>query len=635
MKIKFEMDGIKNMDLLYTWIPATETPFGEPVDPDESFVTEELYHGKEYCQSVINNVLTALPTADWEESKYLGQLERIANETFLLQAKDGKIFTVFFGINTYEDAAKKHIARLDVLIKPEGSNSSDNGSLEYDHKLEELKLALKNRLLKDWDSCSWIIDEQSAELCKEAYLKAFTVENNLRGFAGKVLIHFLGVDWLKRAGLEKTEESVRALEKAFMQRVPEFDDINTDFLSMTLETLAGVIIKCVVYKEDAVLGRQKYDELLLLCNKKGVSPANIAGFLQKHRQIAVNIWDDLFKPYMDDSDGFRTALTNFIAGRNHVDHSKVLSLSAYQKIIADFDKMDNLIKAADEKFESDEASNEIIQTLETIEEQKQEADPKYQEEYYRYRLTSETGIDVLDEDEIADKFDYVLHELYDAVYKRYNLDVCYEISDFESPSNIGEGGDCFSVVSTAVKTVKELAEAGTVCEHGGKISIRAEYSIDDDRGESSICYIRCIDESGEELFNCEVTYTNGDCYEGDEGQMEPSVDSELDDSGLDQFKEDLFGFIDYDLNPYPHELEGLSYESKGSGDYVLNSACEQCGKCGISINQSFYPIGYCCYCGYENEVRKCQMCGNLYAADEGDERFCQSCLNEIEKEEGE
>lgn len=630
MKIKFEMDVVKNLDLLYTWIPSTETPFGEIVDAEESSGTEEHYHGKEYCESVVNDSFSALAVADWEEKKYLGQMERIANETFLLQAKDDSTYTASFGINTYMDADKNRFARLDVLIRSNTSESITSAPSEYDHKLEELKLALKNRLLKDWKSCTWIIDEQSAELCQRAYLKAFTVENDLRGFVGKVLIHFLGVDWLKRAGLEKIDESVRVLEKPFVQRVPEFDNINTDFLSMTLETLAKVITKGVVYKDDTVLKRQEYDKLLELCGK-GVPVSNIGEILKKHRKIAVNIWDDLFVPYMEDPDGFLTALTNFILGRNHVDHSKVLSCAAYQKIIADFDKMDSLIKAADEKFESDEASNEIIQTLEAIEDQRQETDPEYEEEYYRYRLTSETGIEVLDENEIADKFDEILHELYGAIYKRYNLDVCYDISDFESPSEIGRDGNSFSVTSTAMETAKELGD--TVCEHGGKISIRAEYSIDDDRGESSICYIRCFDESGTELFNCEVTYTNGDGYEGGEGQMEPSVNSELDDSALEEFQEDLFGFIDDDLNPYPQKLEGLAYKSKGSGDYVLNSACEQCGKRGISINQNFYPIGYCCYCGFENEIRKCQMCGNMYAADEGDDKFCQSCLNEIEKAE--
>lgn len=79
-------------------------------------------------------------------------------------------------------------------------------------KLESLKIALKDRLLRDWQQYTWLTDEQTAALCKSAYEKAFTIENNLRAFASKVLIHFLGVNWIKRAGLEKEAESVEALK---------------------------------------------------------------------------------------------------------------------------------------------------------------------------------------------------------------------------------------------------------------------------------------------------------------------------------------------------------------------------------------------------------------------------------------
>ena len=80
----------------------------------------------------------------------------------------------------------------------------------------------------------------------------------LRAFASKVLIHFLGVSWLRRAGLEKQAESVKNLKDKFTKRVPEFENINTDFLSMTLETLVGIMFEGVVYKDEVVLTRQEY-----------------------------------------------------------------------------------------------------------------------------------------------------------------------------------------------------------------------------------------------------------------------------------------------------------------------------------------------------------------------------------------
>ena len=121
-----------------------------------------------------------------------------------------------------------------------------------------MKIALKDRLLSDWDVCTWLTDDQSVSLCKTAYEKASAIENNLRAFASKVLIHFLGNNWIKRAGLDHIDDSVMALKTSFSQRVPEFDNINTDFLSMTLETLAKVIFEGKIYEENIILSRQDY-----------------------------------------------------------------------------------------------------------------------------------------------------------------------------------------------------------------------------------------------------------------------------------------------------------------------------------------------------------------------------------------
>lgn len=77
MIIKFSLDGIKNMDILYTW---TKTELigceGE----------EEHYHGTDYCKSVVKDVRKTLPF--FSEVDYSGQRERIANETFVLKATD-------------------------------------------------------------------------------------------------------------------------------------------------------------------------------------------------------------------------------------------------------------------------------------------------------------------------------------------------------------------------------------------------------------------------------------------------------------------------------------------------------------------------------------------------------------------
>lgn len=120
------MDRIKNMDQIYTWTPIHSDEFG-------CDGTEEHYHGKDYCKRVVADTLRML---NWGTQEYLGTLERIAKEVFNISTADGKIYRIEFEINTYERKA----ARLECVI-----TTSD--SAEYDQKLEELKIALKNRLI--------------------------------------------------------------------------------------------------------------------------------------------------------------------------------------------------------------------------------------------------------------------------------------------------------------------------------------------------------------------------------------------------------------------------------------------------------------------------------------------------------
>lgn len=260
MNIVFSVDGIKNMDRLYTWT----TEYSEDTGSDEEY---EQYHGSDYCKGIVSSL------SGWENTKYLGQWDIIGNEKFTLVTDIGIEYSVSFTISTYD----RSTARITVTITAPDTET-------YDLNLEKLKIELKNKLIPDWMVCTWLVDEQAAKLCREAYERAFIVENNLRAFASKVLIHFLGVAWIKRAGMENWAESVRNLEDKFTQRVPEFDNINTDFLSMTLETLSAIMIDGVIYNEKVILGRQEYTKLQEIA-VKGKSAENMANYLSCQRKV--------------------------------------------------------------------------------------------------------------------------------------------------------------------------------------------------------------------------------------------------------------------------------------------------------------------------------------------------------------
>lgn len=592
MRILLSMDGIRNMDQLYTWTIEHSEEFGD--------IRVEHYHGDDYCENIVADVFKTLAPSDWANQIYLGSCERIANETFTLSSTAGFEYNISFAINTYNGEA----ARLEIAITAPETES-------YDQKLEDLKIALKNRLFPDWQECTWLVDEQAAALCKEAYEKAFMVENNLRAFASKVLIHFLGVNWIKKAGLEKAAESVKSLKEKFIQRVPEFDNINADFLSMTLETLAGVIFEGAIFKDNVILSRQDYAKVQEMGAKQKVTGGSVADYIKAHRIVDKKIWDDLFITYIDDPDAFKTAAHAFIEDRNHVAHSKVLSWSAYQVILKDFKTMGSLILSADAKFEREETADEILQTWEAENE-----DVEYKREYYRDRLASETGMDILDEGGIKDWFDEVLHDLFGAVYQRYHLDVCYEVSDFATPT---EEKVIFSISCPAVE------------DGSARIDAIAQYFVDDHLGEDSTCSIVAKDGAGDEICKAEVHFHNGNGYEGEDGIMVATDDSEYDTSELDDFRDELFDAIE-SLNPYPAQLDALAYENKGAVQFVADFPCEQCGKFGVSIDETFLPISRCCYCGYENELVKCERCGELVDVDALEHGFCPSCAAYIDKQ---
>ena len=591
MIIKFSMDRIKNMDQIYTWIPIHSDEFG-------CDGTEEHYHGKDYCKRVVADTLRTL---NWGTQEYLGTLERIAKEVFNISTADGKIYRIEFEINTYERKA----ARLECVI-----TTSD--SAEYDQRFEELKIALKNRLILDWEVCTWLVDMQSAQLCKEAYEKAFIIENNLRAFASKVLIHFLGIDWLNSTGLEKEAESVKCLKEKFIQRVPEFDNINADFLSMTLETLVGVMFEGKIYNDNVVLNKSQYAKVWEIAKKNGTGNS-IAEFIKSKRTVEKNIWEDLFVPFIDEPEKFKEAAHNFIEDRNHVAHSKVLSWSAYQVILKDFEKMDEQIRNADAKFDMEETSDELLDTWSAEEEAEEEQDVRA---YYRDRLASETGIDILDESDIRNWFDNVLHDLFSDVYQQYHLDVCYEISDFQTPDN----GICFTVTSPVME------------DSSLRVDVFSEYVIDDELGEDSTCTIECKDGTGKTICSAEIHFHNGNGYEGEEGLMEADEDSEYDTSELEELREELFEYIDEKLNPYPGKLDAYVYENKGDNAWTADFACSQCGKFGVSINEEFLPIGRCCYCGWDNELEKCDRCGQLVDVDVLENGLCPSCSAYVDKQ---
>lgn len=585
MTISFVMNDLKDMKLLYSCTVENSQEYGT--------ITAEYYNGKQYCENIVNELQKAF---EREKCQYIGSYERIGNETYLLTDCEDLEYTLSFDVDTYE----RSLAQLTVKIT---TANSDN----YNHRLEKIKIRLKNILLNDWNTCTWLEDEQALMLCNEIYARVFTIENQLRAFVSKVLIHHCGTNWLNQFGLEKYADSVSGLNERFVNRVPEFDNINADFFSMTLETLVEIMFKGVVYQNIITLSREDYKEIQ---KKKKIKPfiENIPNYLDSKRTVEMSIWIDLFRPLINDEEKFRSAIHNFIESRNHIAHSKILSWSAYRVILEEFTELEEMLQKADEEFNTAEMSDQIQMTVELEQEEND-----YDKEYYRDRLAGETGMEILEEHEIADKFAFTLHELYNEIYQHYHFDVGYKISEFADQENAAS----FTVTCAAVD------------DGSAEISVRAEYFIDDNLGEDSTCRISAQNAQGEELAAAEIIFHNGNGFENEDGLMEATDSTEFDTNELDEFKQDLYAAIDT-LNPYEAKLNSLAYECKGSIRYVAEYECEQCGNLSVSINEDFLPIGKCYRCGLVNEMTLCARCGQLVPDEYIQHNLCPSCADYVE-----
>ncbi len=592
MTIKFMFNSPNDTSLLYACTDEVgESPFG-----GEDAITVEIRCSKEYSEAILADVKSCL--SGFTEYKYLGCRERIAREAYQLRIS-GMTYDVFFVFDKREDNnIQLHIEIESPIIE------NPDFETRYNKTLEALKLVLKDRVSKDWQGCTWLIDDQSEMLGADLYHRFFKIENQFRAYANKVLIQHLGQNWLDRPGLEQYKDSVCSMETSFKQIVPQFANINTSLLSMTLETLSKVILKSVIYKENTTLTSAELTRLYQYLEKRNEQAAK--EFVEKKRETKINLWNDVFSQYFTDPEQFKKQLNQFIKARNHIAHNKLLTFFAFKKMHDELSVFETILTQALEQFERMNASKELFDTWQYEQEQ-----DEYDEQYWRDRIFGETGVEIRDEDEIYELLCLTVTELYDALSDRYHYDPCFDVSDMETPVKDG---------TTKVCVIKSNAS-------DEKLTLYVSIVLDDDMDSSS--YLTIEAKHGEDIIaKVECMYHNGEGHEGEEGLCVADSDSKYDDTEVHDFLENLIVYIEEDLNPYVKQVSAMEYEygRHGGTSPVADFACQECGKDGVSITEDLLPIGKCCYCGYENEHYVCELCGTVYDDMGGDEHLCNGCM---------
>lgn len=613
MKIEFLFSEIEDIKKLY-----------QSVLVDSEFEAAECYShtyvGKEYLENNLKAIEENLSGVN--EFIYQACFGRIANEVFVVIVND-IYYELIFTIDTYE--YKK--ARMKVSIErpkklevvTSGNQILPDGEV-YDIFLEQLKIAIKNIFKKDWAVCSWITDEQSEQLCSHLYPIIFKVENEIRAFANKILVHHFGKYWIRQSGLEKYEKSHKALSVDFKRNVPCFADIDDTFISMTMETMMEIILEAKIYEDDIAL---KSSDMAGIHQKIADGAANsVLELIRNRRKVKIDIWNDIFKQYFWDEKTAKSNITDFIKNRNHVAHNKLLNWSGYQKMKQNIEQLDSIIEKANQNFEESIPSEEQYMTwnMGAEEEESEAARHEWERDYLRLRISGETGVEIRENEGIYELFSQTLEELYNEFSDTYYFDPQFDLSKKSDISMIEGEQELFSIRSNAVKTAV--------------VEVVADMTFDSDMDGDSYIYIYCK-RDGYEIVRAVLEYHNGsgmeDCFEG---EIVLNSESYYNTEELDEFKNALREYIEENLNPMIAKKEALEYTAATSGgeEPVADVPCIECGKYGVSILEEFYPVGHCCYCGEKNYIKQCQRCGKWYEDGEGNDIICDDCLKTIMEE---
>lgn len=604
MKIKYMLNLPNDISCFYAYSKEVcESPFGGM----ENMQTITRL-SKEYSEAILADIKPCIQGLT--ECTYRGCMERISREVYhaKINGNDYEIAFVF-------DKREGNSVQLHIEIESQDI-ADQEFEVKYDKHLESLKLTLKERLKKDWKLCTWLMDDQSEMLCAELYHRIFRIENQVRAFANKVLIHHFGHNWLEQPGLEKYRELVSNIETSFKQIVPQFANINSVLLSMTLETLSDVMLKAVVYEENTVLTSTDVLKLYQFLRKRNDDGAK--EIVQKKREVKVKVWDEIFAQYFADSEQFQKQLSQFIKSRNHIAHNKLLTFVAFKQIDDELTDFETTIIKAIDSFEEKNASEELLDTW-IYEQEQEEYDVEYEKEYWRDRILGETGVEIRDARGIYELFCETVMNFCENLADTYYYNSCFEVSDFGQPSESGYTRVCI-ITSNASEDELEII-----------VSI----SLDDEMDSTSNLSIAAKHRE-KIVAEAECIYYNGEGHEGEDGACVADSDSEYDESQLNDFFENVVFYIEDELNPYLKELSVLEHEygRYGGPAVVADFVCEECGKNGVSVLEDFFPIGKCCYCGYENEVYICELCGTVYDDMGGDQHICNGCMPRDEERIG-
>lgn len=537
-EIEFKLINIKDISKIQR-IEKCEDPFGGGTEAEcEHDITDE------YCTDILQNAIkkTGIDCG----YRFIGCTERIGYYEFEV-SYSGRIYIVVFKQDTYEkymqlsveigykkiDNKNESGVGTENNVKTIGDNINRKKAdyTDYDVFLEKLKLSIKDKMVRDWFKCIWLVDNQSMHLSREVYSEIYEAENELRAFVSKVMIKNLGPDWHDRPEFSKLGASIELNAGNIKRSVPSFANIDVNLYTATLETLMDTV-KSDIYMDEIPID----PEIQRLIKNKIFSTTQLnkmQSALDYMRSVYIkkyNIWDKFFTPFIDDLQRFEKGLSNFVKNRNHVAHNKLIDFSAKNKILIDTKEFRRFIKNAVDKFEEANYSEELQETFQAIEEQKE-----YEREALLEIIESEAGVSIRNRKEILELFAEVIHDIYNRLYETLYFN---DEMDVDEKNIIRDETDEQLLFEVRIGKRRML-------------SIYCILDIDDSDGMTSTLKISVIGENEETVVTEVIEYTNGEAeYNTEQTSYMPSVKDFLDDGNKENVIEAIDVFLRWKMEMF-------------------------------------------------------------------------------------
>lgn len=213
----------------------------------------------------------------------------------------------------------------------------------------------------------------------------------------------------------------------------------------------------------------------------------------------------------------------FIANRNHVAHNKLLDYMSKETMLSDTREFRRFIREAVIKFDEENCSEEVEETLQAIADQRE-----YEQEARMEIIESESGVKIRSRKEILKLFQDTIDEIYtDAVNKVY-FDEGIEVL-----------GEC-----KLQDTVDEQLLFSITVRSGKELEIYGVIDIDDSEGTASVMQIR-VYNADENIVNGDIEYVNGEAeYNIEQTSHMPVVMDSYDDGNAEIIKNAVDEFLE-------------------------------------------------------------------------------------------